>query len=232
MNQQFQTSVFVIHCDPIIAAGIKTLLEDDPRFRVCLEEPDAVDACGPASVVVADRRLALDILAAQSAQNRRPPGRPRLLIVSHLDSEQDIRAAVAAGVEGYVLYECSAGELRNATACVSLGARYIAPPISERLADSLTHSSLTARENTVLDLVASGLCNKSIARELDISVGTVKSHVRSVLTKLSATSRVQAVYYAQTRGLIAPHHRPRHAIPRKAAPLTAVLGDERRAAVA
>lgn len=213
MSHPYPSNVLVAHTDPIIAAGIRALLHDDVRFRVRVVEggADAGEHDAPECVVIADRRCALALLESRCASGGATNAAPRMLIVSQLDSEVDIRAAVAAGVEGYVLQGCSAQELRHAAASVANGVRYIAPPIVERLANSLMHSSLTAREGRVLDLVAAGLCNKLIARELAISVGTVKSHVRAILGKLSATSRVQAVCHAQTRGLLPSVGRARHA---------------------
>jgi DNA-binding NarL/FixJ family response regulator len=211
MSHALPTPVFVVHADPIVAAGIRALLMDDVRFRVCVAEAGAEDFQDPACVVIADRDCARDLLAVRGDPGRRGTVGPRMLIVSQLDGELEIRAAVAAGVEGYVLQGCSAEELRDAVGRVANGVRYIAPPIVERLANSLTHSSLTAREGRVLHLVAAGMCNKLIARELAISVGTVKSHVRAILGKLSATSRVQAVCHAQTRGLLPSAARPPYA---------------------
>jgi DNA-binding NarL/FixJ family response regulator len=76
------------------------------------------------------------------------------------------------------------------------------------MADSLTREALTAREAEVLDLLACGQCNKSIARQLDIAVGTVKAHVKAIMAKLDASSRTQAVSVAAQRGLVSLAQRP------------------------
>jgi two-component system NarL family response regulator len=70
------------------------------------------------------------------------------------------------------------------------------------MADSLTHATLTSRETEVLQLMASGESNKGIARKLQIEVGTVKSHMSAIMTKLGASSRTQAAGIAATRGLV------------------------------
>jgi two-component system NarL family response regulator len=70
------------------------------------------------------------------------------------------------------------------------------------MADSLTHAKLTRREEEVLRLVVAGESNKTIARHLEIEVGTVKSHMTAIMTKLGATSRTQAAGIAATRGLV------------------------------
>src|SRR6185369_7556615 len=97
MSHPYPSDVFVAHTDPIIAAGIRAVLHDDVRFRVCDAAAGGAGFDEPGGVA--------------------NPG-PRMLIVSQLDSEVDIRAAVAAGVEGYVLQGCSAQELRDAAATV------------------------------------------------------------------------------------------------------------------
>ena len=209
MAQQ-RTLVFIEHADPIVAAGIRALFEDDPRFLVA---PSNAQYCYDntlTGVVIADHATGLGLLEARGTQRLNL----RLLILTSLDGEMEIREAMNAGADGYILHGCSADELGYATAKVALGARYIPPPIADRLVDSLTHSSLTVRESEVLHLLASGMCNKAVARELAISTGTVKSHVRSLLSKLSATSRLQAVYNAQARGLVPPPERRAEEHPR------------------
>jgi two-component system NarL family response regulator len=70
------------------------------------------------------------------------------------------------------------------------------------MADSFTRIGLTSRETDVLQLLAQGCCNKSIARELGIGVGTVKTHVKGLFDKLGATARTHAVVLATRRGLV------------------------------
>ena len=82
------------------------------------------------------------------------------------------------------------------------GLRYLGLEVSQRMADSLTRETLTARESEVLRLLAAGLCNKSIASRLLIGVGTVKAHVRGIMGKLGASSRTQVVTIAAQRGLV------------------------------
>ncbi|RZA34551.1 MAG: response regulator transcription factor [Lysobacteraceae bacterium] len=82
--------------------------------------------------------------------------------------------------------------------------RYLSESMTRSVADSLTRESLTGRETDVLQLLAQGCCNKSIARKLGIGVGTVKTHVKGVMSKLDATARTHAVVVATQRGLIRP----------------------------
>jgi two-component system NarL family response regulator len=80
--------------------------------------------------------------------------------------------------------------------------RYLSAELSRCVADSFTRIGLTSRETDVLQLLAQGQCNKSIARELGIGVGTVKTHVKGLFDKLGATARTHAVVLATRRGLV------------------------------
>ena len=197
--------VFVAHDDPVIEAGFRAVLDCCPGLRSVNDSLGvgwkAVNSSN-AELLVADYRNGMAWLE-RSAEYRRA-ATPRVVIVTSLSGECEVRAALAAGVSGYVLQGCDIAELRLAAVTAARGARYISPSVAQRLADSLAHAALTARESDVLKLIAAGMCNKTIARELDISIATVKSHVSSILEKLCASSRTQAVSKASGRGLIAP----------------------------
>ena len=116
----------------------------------------------------------------------------------------DIRRAIEAGVHGYILLGGPLAELIEGATTLARGLRYLSRSVAQRMADSLTHTPLTSREIQVLSLVAVGESNKAIARELRIEMGTVKSHMTSIMSKLGATSRTQAAGIAATRGLVEP----------------------------
>jgi DNA-binding NarL/FixJ family response regulator len=79
---------------------------------------------------------------------------------------------------------------------------FVSPEVAAKLASRISEEELTNRELEILTLLAEGKSNKLIARELNISEGTVKTHVKSILEKLDATSRTEAVAVAARRGLI------------------------------
>ena len=105
-------------------------------------------------------------------------------------------------MHGYLLQGCSIEELATGVSVLASGGRYSCLEVAQRIADSLTHEHLTPRETDVLGLLALGQSNKSIARQLDITVGTVKGHLRTIFNKLQAASRTEAVGIATRRGLI------------------------------
>jgi DNA-binding NarL/FixJ family response regulator len=202
-NQSVQ--VLVAHEDPVLAAGLKAVLGECPGLTVAEYRTRSAHEpafAGFADVVVSDYRFGMEWL--ERMRGYRGATMPRVVIWTPVDGESEVRAALAAGVSGYVMQGCDVLELRQAAFTAAKGARYIAPNVAQRLADSFAHAALTAREIGVLNLIAAGMCNKTIARELQISLGTVKTHVSSILEKLRATSRTQAVSKAGERGLIAP----------------------------
>jgi DNA-binding CsgD family transcriptional regulator len=83
-----------------------------------------------------------------------------------------------------------------------MGNRYVMQAIAARVAEHVYAEPLTVRERQILEFLADGRCNKTIANELGIAVGTVKTHVKAVLSKLNVSSRTQAVVVATRRGLV------------------------------
>jgi two-component system NarL family response regulator len=126
----------------------------------------------------------------------------RILALTTHDREVEIRRAFEAGVHGYLLLGGPLSELLEGVEAVASGVRFLCRAVAQRMADSLTHATLTSRETEVLQLMASGESNKGIARKLQIEVGTVKSHMSAIMTKLGASSRTQAAGIAATRGLV------------------------------
>lgn len=197
-------NVHIMHEDPVMTAGLRAILAEHPEFIVSTHAlcPHAISM---AHVIVADYQSGISA-ARQMPQDRYNPA-PRLLIVTQFDKEWEVRMAMDSGVHGYLLQGCSGEELVKATRSLSQGLRYLSEAVTRCVADSLSRESLTGRETDVLRLLAQGCCNKSIARELGIGVGTVKTHVKGLMSKLDATARTHAVVVATQRGLIGPSQR-------------------------
>lgn len=123
-------------------------------------------------------------------------------MVTSLTGEHQIRQAVMAGVAGYVVQGGTLDTYVDAVRALGQGMRYVCRRASQELMESVSQATLTTREREVLCPLVRGLANKAIARELGISVGTVKVHVRAILDKLQASSRTQAASVAVQRGLI------------------------------
>jgi len=181
--------VRIAHATPLIASGIRAVISRSCDFQL-VPEMSVVDP----DVLIADAVTGLRALTQPSA-------RRRVLIVALDDGEVMIRKALAQGVQGFLLHTCGSEELTAAVKTIALGGTAFAPRVANRIVQSIASETLTERELEVLQLLVQGSTDKDVARRLRIALGTVKSHVRSILSKLGATRRTEAAAIAQRRGL-------------------------------
>lgn len=135
---------------------------------------------------------------------RRQHASARLLVLTTFDTDEEVARVVKAGAAGYLLKDAARDDLLDSIRKVSAGETCIPPALVAKLTASLSAEKLTTREHDVLALLAHGHSNKEIASQLSISETTVKSHLRSVFTKLCVVSRTEAIAVAGRRGLISP----------------------------
>src|SRR5262245_48067632 len=193
-----------MHPDPLLCAGLSAALRQHEGFETFVDGVDDADWELPRiDVIITDYDNALR-LAGSAGGTQDAAAAARTLVVTTNDREADIRCAIEAGIHGYILLGCPLAELIEGVTAVANGLRYLSRSVAQRMAESLTHTSLTSRETEVLSLVAGGGSNKAIARELQIEMRTVKSHMTSIMSKLGATSRTQAAGIAAARGLVEP----------------------------
>lgn len=199
-----QLNVLVMYNDPIVCAGLMSVLNQHTTFDVLVggTDDDAPDERPEVDVVIADYDNAMQLVEPDARKTPGRHGKRRILAFTANEREADIRRAIQAGIHGYILLGGSLQELMDGVKVVGGGARYLCPAVAQRIADSLAGVTLTLRENEVLRLVTEGQSNKAIAKRLAIELGTVKSHVNAVMSKLGASSRTQAASIAVTRGLV------------------------------
>jgi DNA-binding NarL/FixJ family response regulator len=173
----------------LTAAGLVAILGRQQEFEL-VPQPHIAD------VVIADYQTGVRIARAGQA------GKVRVLILTHTDSEVEICHALEQGVRGYVFLGGSIDELRSSLQLVHLGEVALGRGVAGRIAVRMQCKALTRREVEVLGYVMSGLSNKAIAANLKLAVGTIKTHVKSILEKLDARSRTQAAAIAQRRGIL------------------------------
>jgi len=191
--------VLVCHPEPLLAIGLAAALRQGSEFDVQTSDSQAPSGAGSChDIIVTDYQGGLAMVKRKSS-SKQPP---RALVVTAHDREQEIRTALEAGVHGYLLLGCPLNELVVGARALGRGMRYVSSAAAQRMADSLTREALTTREADVLQLLARGHSNKSIARDLEIAVGTVKSHLRAIMNKLDTSSRTEAVSVAMQRGLV------------------------------
>jgi DNA-binding NarL/FixJ family response regulator len=199
MANASKTRVLLAHQDGLLAAGIAATLSADDEFEVM--QPDGTgDACiarawRSVDVAIADFHTAVE-------QMKKGELHRRVLILSSEAGEARVLLALELGARGYLLSGCSAAELLQSIRTISQGGTALSPEVAGRMAESLRSEPLTARELTVLRELMNGLSDKGIANRLSISVGTIKAHVRQILTKLDASCRAEAIAIAQKRGMI------------------------------
>ncbi|GGP24399.1 LuxR C-terminal-related transcriptional regulator [Silvimonas amylolytica] len=205
MTSDTRCQLAVVHRNPLIACGIQGLLANASDIAVAVYGPEAIESARftDVDVIVGDYDTASVFLRRLRGGSRYPVSAPRVLLLTARDREWEVRNALDLGAHGYLLLDCDARSLQDCVRKLARGQRYISDALSQRLADSLSRESLTAREQDVLTLLASGNCNKEIASSLGISVGTTKTHVAAILDKLQADSRTQAAAIARDRGLLA-----------------------------
>ena len=193
---QSSKHIHVMHRRPLLSAGLATLLAS-PGWRITLhcQQPSASVS---ADIVVADYETAIQILDA-SASYKQPQD---VLVITARDKPFEIRQALSSRVAGYVLEDVSKTELHLAVCTILNKARYLSPVVVKRIYKCELREQITNRERDVLNLMAEGLCNKSIARLLEIGLGTVKTHARSLMMKMGAQSRTHAVVIAAQLGLV------------------------------
>lgn len=126
----------------------------------------------------------------------------RLIALTSYGGDEDIRRALAAGVQAYLTKDVLRNELLQTIRTVHAGGTYLPRPLAAALEAQSDSPALSKREIEVLELVARGLSNKQIAYTLDITETTAKNHVQHILQKLGAQDRTQAATAAIQRGII------------------------------
>jgi DNA-binding NarL/FixJ family response regulator len=180
--------------EPLLHAGVRAVLEREPGMCVV----DAMPG-GGADVAVVDGEHAFAL--AQARAGRAAAGR-RVLGLARTAPVDAVRGALRQGVHGFVLSTAPLHELVDAVRTLARGGNYLCQTLTWEMATGPTQEMLTPREGEVLQLLVQGACNKTIARDLDIAVGTAKWHVRAIMMKLDASTRTQAASIALSRGLL------------------------------
>lgn len=204
-------SVLILDDHAIVRQGLRLVLEQEGSFVVAREAaslPQAVAGDAP-DVILTDLRLVGTSGAPLVAALRdRYPDAP-ILVLSMVEDPVEVRAALAAGANGYLLKASVASELIDALTRVADGQQYVQPSLGAALArpDSLRDRegipiSLSERELDVLRLVALGYTNGEIATKLDISPRTVEAHRASLMRATGATTRAELVRFALDANLL------------------------------
>jgi DNA-binding NarL/FixJ family response regulator len=193
MLSNAKIKVLIAHADPLIAAGLESALGRMREFEIIGRDARQQIA----DVAIADYESGLRLMSGRSAGGGCP-----VMILSCSDSEAKICHALQTGARGYLLYGCSLQDVACGLHSIALGEIALGPLVARRVTEKLRQQPLTRREVDILRHMIQGMSNKAIASVLSLALGTVKTHVKSILEKLQVNSRTQAVWVAQRRGML------------------------------
>jgi two-component system NarL family response regulator len=191
----------------LVRMGLASIIALEPDMTVCAEAPSGEQAralfrAHRPDVTLMDLRLP-GMNGAETVQAIRSEfPDARIVMLSTYVCDEEIYGALHAGAMAYLVKSVQREELMHAIRKAAAGQRHIPAEVAERLADRVSGSQLSTRELEVLRLLVSGRRNREIATALDITEGTVKLHVSSILGKLGAADRTEAVTRALQRGIV------------------------------
>lgn len=213
------TTIVLADDHHVVRQGLRVLLEAEPDFRIIGEAADGLEAAQLIERLHPDV-LVLDLMmpglsgleVTRQAAQRSPD--TRVIILSMYANEAYVVEALTHGAAGYVLKKSTASDLARAVREVSLGRRYLSPPLTE---DDITtylqkagesspdsYELLTTREREVLHLIADGRTNAEIAAQLVISSRTVETHRANLMRKLELRTQADLIRYALRREILPP----------------------------
>ena len=223
-EQSAPIRVLLVDDDRLVRIGLRAIIESEPDMQVIGESVDGASGVSEANrlcpdVVVMDVRMpAMDgIEATRAILSSAAPIKPRILVVTTFEFDDYVYDALSAGASGFVLKRVEPEEFVHAVRLVARGESLVFPVLTRRLIErfaskrmrsddprTLLLTSLTDRESEVLRMVAAGSSNQEIAEGLYLSMHTVKTHMGSLLAKLGARDRTQAVVFAYETGFVTP----------------------------
>ncbi|MGW4312786.1 response regulator [[Kitasatospora] papulosa] len=212
-------TVLLVDDEPLVRAGLRAVLEAQDDIEVVGEAADGaaviplVNRLRPDVVAMDVRMPLMDGIEATRVVLRTVTDPPKILVVTTFENDEYVYEALRAGADGFLLKRARPAEIVHAVRLVAEGETLLFPVAVRQLAAeygtskaraAMDRAALTTREAAVLRLMARGLSNSEIAAELVVGVETVKTHVSSVLAKLGARDRTQAVIAAYESGFVAP----------------------------
>ena len=202
--------ILLVDDHPVVRHGLRGMLDAEPDLSVVGEagSGDAgvtLAAAVRPDIVLMDLRMPDgDGVSATERILKTVPG-ARVIVLTTYESDRDILRAIEAGACGYLLKDTSPAELADAVRAAARGETVLAPSVASTLVRQVRQPAppaLSARESEVLRLVASGLTNADIGKQLFISEATVKTHLLRVFNKLDVADRTAAVTTAMRHGLL------------------------------
>jgi DNA-binding NarL/FixJ family response regulator len=211
--------ILVADDQAVVRIGFSALCGAQPDMRVVGTAGDGREAVRLAGdhaidVVLMDIRMPVMNGIEATRQLQLLPSAPHVLVLTTFDLDEYVYDALRAGASGFLLKDATPDQILEAIRVVAGGDALLAPSVTRRLITEFAGrarpspapqlATLTPREHEVFGLMARGLTNAEIARQLVLAEQTVKSHVSAILMKLNVRDRVQAVILAYESGTVAP----------------------------
>ncbi|MGH2586266.1 MAG: response regulator [Dehalococcoidia bacterium] len=214
MNEDGEIKVLLVDDHAVVREGLRTYLDLEERLEIIGEAANGREAVDKVRVLQPDVVLmdllmpVMDGITATKAIKEFAP-EVKIIVLTSFQDDEHIMPAIEAGATGYLLKDVSAPELVKAIEGAFQGQAQLHPEVARKLMEQVRQprrrqdpaEELTPRERDVLGLIASGMSNKEIARELVMTERTVKGHVSNILGKLGLQDRTQAALYAVRHGL-------------------------------
>lgn len=203
-----QLRIVIVDDHPVVRDGLVGMFAHEPAITVVGEAANGREALSVIEttaphVVLMDLRMVggdgLDAIAALRADGRTEP---KILVLTTYDTARDIRLALGAGADGYLLKDARRAELVRAVIDVAQGKPVLTAQALAVLTDRVSEPALTPRELDAIRFMAQGHTNRAIAARMNVGEATVKTHLAHAFDKLGVTDRAAAVRVAYQRGLL------------------------------
>lgn len=211
-------TVVLVDDEPLVRTGLRAIIDAEADLQVSGEAADGAEVISLVNrlrpdVVLMDVRMpGVDGIQATRLLADRLEDPPRILVITTFENDEYVYGALRAGAHGFILKRARPAEIVQAIRIVAKGDSLVFPAAIRDLAaryggggdDALAGAGLSEREAEVLRLMATGMTNAEIARQLYLGQETVKTHVGNILAKLAVRDRTQAVIAAYESGFVSP----------------------------
>ena len=207
MQKSSRIRIMIVEDHLIARKGLCAIINAQPDMAVVAEAIDGKEAISAyrkhlPDVTLMDMRLpqVSGVEAVAAIHNAFPDA--RFVAISTYGGDEDIRRALAAGVQSYLTKDVLSDDLTKAIRAVHAGRKFLPPSLVRLMEARESHPELTTRELEILRLITQGLSNKQVAYTVGIATYTVNNHVKNILKKLGVGDRTQAATSAIARGII------------------------------
>ena len=207
MSSDGQIRLLLVDDHAVVREGVAAIVSQEPDIQIVGEAENGAE--GEAAfhrlrpdITLMDLQMPVKGGVETIVDIRAKAPAARIIVLTTYDGDVQAMRALKAGASGYLLKTSLRKELVDTIRAVHAGRRYVLPQVAQEIALHAAEEALTQREVSILQLVAAGKANKTIAWELSVSEDTVKSHLRTIYGKLDVNDRTQAVTVALKRGVI------------------------------